>query len=122
MSTLGNLSWQLFETEDVKEQLEANGAVSVMTPTAHELIMQMTGHDKLDVALVYEANCQNVGDAFEIVRLSNEEAVAVQNIAPSRTTPYPALAERLIAAIQSKTSKVRFEQQGFQWRVNATRP
>ena len=122
MSTLGNLSWQLFETEDVKEQLEANGAVSVMTPTAHELIMQMTGHDKLDVALVYEANCQNVGDAFEIVRLSNEEAVAVQNIAPSRTTPYPALAERLIVAIQSKTSKVRFEQQGFQWRVNATRP
>ena len=122
MSTLGDISWQLFKAEGIKQQLEEQKSVSVMTPTAHELIMQMTGHDKLDVALVYEANCQNVGDEFEIVRLENERAVAVQNIATSQSSPYPALSNRLISAIQSKTSQQRFEMQGFQWRVPSTNP
>ena len=122
MSTLGDISWQLFDEVGIKESLEQQGSVAVMTPTAHELIMQMTGHDKLDVALVYEANCQNVSDAFEIVSIENDLAIAVQNIATSQTTKYPALASRLIAAIQSKTSQQRFELQGFQWRVTSTNP
>lgn len=117
MSTLGDLTWQLFESNGVQASIERNQSVSVMTPTAHELIMQMTGHDKLDVALVYEANCQNLSDDFEIVRIEDSNAIAVQNIATSIETLHPALASRLVDAIQSAPSQKRFELQGFKWRA-----
>lgn len=117
MSTLGDISWQLFELEGIKDTIDAQKSVMVMTPTAHELIMQMTGHDKLDVALVYEANCQNLSDDFEIVPVDNERAVAVQNIATSQQSLYPALISRLKQALTSATSQKRFELNGFQWQV-----
>ena len=117
MSTLGDLTWQIFEVEGIKDEIEANKSISVLSPTAHELILQMTSHDKLDVVLVYEANCQNLPDSFEFVRLEHELAVAVQNIATARATPYPALVSRLIEAVHSATSRKRFEMQGFQWRA-----
>ena len=79
--------------------------------------MQTTGHDKLDVALVYEANCQNLSDDFEIVPVDNERAVAVQNIATSQQSLYPALISRLKQALTSATSQKRFELNGFQWQV-----
>lgn len=122
MSTLGDISWQLFESAGIKDKVESQKSVMVLTPTAHELIMQMTGHDKLDVALVYEANCQNLSDQFELVPIDHERARAIQNIATARETRYPALARRLTRAITSAISQQRFEQQGFQWRVQATAP
>lgn len=122
MSTLGDISWQLFELMGVKEAIERNENIAVTTPTAHELIMQMLGHDKLDVALVYEANCQNLSDEFEIIPIDHERAKAIQNIAAARETPHPALARRLIAAIMSDTSQKRFELQGFRWQARLTNP
>ena len=120
MSTLGDLSWQLFEDEGIKPTLEEKKSVIVMTPTAHELIMQMTGHGKLDVALVYEANCQQLSEEFEVVPVEEDGALAVQNIATARDTPYPALSSRLTKAIRSEVSRKRFEVQGFTWRVQPT--
>ena len=115
MSTLGALSWRLFEEAGVKELMVSNQNVIVTTPTAHELILQMEGHTKLDAALVYEANCQNLTDKFELIPIDHETAKAVQNIAVGKASHFPLLSERLLTSILSKTSKDRFLDQGFQW-------
>ncbi|MDB4746441.1 hypothetical protein OAG52_04570, partial [Verrucomicrobia bacterium] len=83
--------------------------------TAHELILQMEGHTKLDAALVYEANCQNLTDRFELIPIDHETAKAVQNIAVGKASHFPHLSERLLTSILSNTSKSRFLDQGFQW-------
>jgi len=114
-STLGALSWQMFEQVGIKEELERTKSVVVTTPTAHELILQMEGHTKLDVALVYEANCQQLTDKFELVPIGLPRARAVQNIAVGKETRYPHLTGRLMKAILSAQSKERFLGNGFAW-------
>ena len=115
MSTLGALSWRLFEETGIKETVQSNQNVIVTTPTAHELILQMEGHTKLDAALVYEANCQNLTDRFELIPIDHETAKAVQNIAVGKASHFPHLSERLLTSVLSDTSKSRFLDQGFQW-------
>lgn len=114
-STLGALSWQMFEQVGIKAELEKKKSVIVTTPTAHELILAMEGHTKLDAALVYEANCQHLTDGFELVQIDLPRARAVQNVAVGKTTKYPHLSARLMDAILSARSKERFEGNGFSW-------
>ncbi len=114
-STLGALSWKMFEETGIRETLERKKSVIVTTPTAHELILQMEGHTKLDVALVYEANCQQLTDNFELVPIDLPLAKAVQNIAVSRGSRFPHLSARLMEAVLSAQSKERFLENGFSW-------
>ncbi len=114
-STLGALSWQMFGQVGIKEELERKKSVVVTSPTAHELILQMEGHGKLDVALVYEANCQHLTDNFELIPIELPRAKAVQNIAVSKGTKHPRMAGRLMEAILSAQSKERFLGNGFSW-------
>lgn len=114
-STLGALSWQMFEQVGIKAELEKKKSVIVTTPTAHELILAMEGHTKLDVALVYEANCQHLTDRFELIQIDLPRARAVQNVAVGKKTKYPHLSARLMEAILSAASKERFEGNGFSW-------
>ncbi len=115
MSTLGALSWKLFAETGIKGQIESNQNVIVTTPTAHELILQMEGHDKLDAALVYEANCQNLTDRFELISIDNETAKAVQNIAVGKESKFPQMTTRLLDTLLSKSSRSRFLGEGFSW-------
>lgn len=115
-SALGELTWMIFDDVGIKGKLQQQRAVIVTTPSAHELVMQMLAHSKLDVALVYEANCVNVGDDFEEIAIDHSLARAVQNVAVARRTAYPLLAGRLLEAIQSVQSKQRFTSNRFQWR------
>ena len=115
MSTLGALSWRLFEETGIKSRIQSNQNVIVTTPTAHELILQMEGHTKLDAALVYEANCQNLTDRFELIAIEQDTARAVQNVAVGKESGFPMLTERLLSAILSEESRHRFVDQGFQW-------
>ena len=116
LSTLGYLSWQLFEEMGIRSAIEARRGVVVTTPTAHELILQMEGHDKLDVALVYEANCHNLeAGKFEQIAIDHPLAVAVQNIAVRKGAACPQLAGRLIQTILSPVSRDRFMTCGFDW-------
>ena len=119
MSTLGALSWKMFEEQGIKASLEENKNVIVTTPTAHELILQMEGHTKLDAALVYEANCQNLTDNFELIPIELNTARAVQNIAVGKEASFPQLSGRLLSAILSQTSRSRFLDEGFQWEAAA---
>ena len=115
MSTLGALSHQLFEENGIRNTLAQNQNVIVTTPTAHELILQVEGHHKLDAALVYEANCQQLTDQFDLIPITSDTARAVQNIAIGKKTRYPQLSTRLLSAIVSEPSRSRFLSEGFAW-------
>lgn len=112
-SALGKLSIDLLQEAGLWDKVERN--VRVESPTAHELVLKVEGHDKLDVALVYAANCQNLSPGLTTVPIDHPRAKAVQNIAPGRNTKYPQLVERLIETILSNRSADRFESQGFDW-------
>ena len=75
----------------------------------------MEGHDKLDVALVYEANCQHLESNVEIVPIDHPLAVATQNIAAARHTKFPHLMARLMKEVLSTRSQESFLNHGFQW-------
>ncbi len=115
MSTLGALSHAMFEDLGIASSLRKQQSIIVTTPTAHELILQMEGHDKLDVALVYEANCQHLGDNLEIIPIDHPLAKATQNMASGKTSAYPQLMERFMNTILSDQSMQSFLNQGFEW-------
>lgn len=118
LSTLGFLSWELFKKYGVHESILANKSVVVTTATAHELIAQVQSHGKLDAALVYKANCQNLTGDFELIQIHDPTAIATQNIASAINNPFPHLSARLIQTITSQKSAERFSQNGFHWLGN----
>ena len=121
MSTLGDLSWQLLEGWGVANFLKENQNYRTW-PTAHELIGAMVASSKLDVAMVYRANCQNLGEEFKVIAIDDPLAEATQNIAVAKVSRYPQLTERLIEAITSAESKERFQKAGFRWRAATATP
>jgi len=115
LSALGALTWSLFEILAVREAIEKRQGVVVKTPTAHELVLQIEGHEKLDVAFVYRANCQNLGPGLVTVPIDHPRARAVQNVAVKNTSPYPIMTGRLLDQLRSKRSRQRYEEQGFEF-------
>ena len=115
-STLGALSHELCRETGQFDAIQQN--IAMMADTAHTLVQTMEAGRKLDVALVYEANIRHMKDRFATVPLQPKRALAVQNVAASKTTPYPRLAKRLMERITSQTSRRRFEQLGFNWEAN----
>ena len=61
----------------------------MMADTAHTLVQTMEAGQQLDVAMVYEANVQHLEGQFDFVPLQPKYAIAVQNVAANKTTPYP---------------------------------
>jgi len=116
-STLGALSHELFRETGQYDAIKNN--IEMMADTAHTLIQSMEAGGKLDVALVYEANIQHLRGRFDTVPLQPARAMAIQNVAARKTTQYPQLAERLMAALISADSRRRFEQLGFSWKAGA---
>ena len=115
-STLGALSHELCRETGQFDTIKQN--IAMMADTAHTLVQTMEAGQKLDVALVYEANIQHLMDRFDAVPLQPKRALAVQNVAARKTTPYPQLARRLMEWLTSQTSRRRFEQLGFSWEAN----
>ncbi len=115
-STLGALSHQLCRETGQFDSIEQN--IVMMADTAHTLVQTMEAGQKLDVALVYEANIRHMIDRFDSVPLQPKRALAVQNIAARKTTPYPRLVRRLMEHLTSQISRRRFEQLGFSWEAN----
>ena len=116
-STLGKLCQDLFAEAGQGEAIAKN--ITVKVDTAHTLIQTMEAGGKLDVVLVYEANVQHLKDQFHLVPLKPARAIAVQNIAARKDTPYPQLAARLMQQLASDASRRRFEQLGFTWEAGA---
>ncbi len=115
VSTMGSLSYEMFKDVGIMESI----AEQISTvPSAHELVGNIASHTAIDVALVYRANC-NMLDAqgFDLVTINHPLALATQNMATAKQTPYPHLAQRLLDFLRTKKSQVRFEHEGFQWKV-----
>jgi ABC-type molybdate transport system substrate-binding protein len=115
-STLGALSHELCRETGQFDAIQQN--IEMMADTAHTLVQTMEAGRKLDVVLVYEANIRHLRGRFDAVPLQPKRALAVQNVAASKTTPYPHLAKRLMEHLTSQTSRRRFEQLGFNWEAN----
>jgi molybdate transport system substrate-binding protein len=115
-STLGALSHELCRETGKFEAIHRN--IVMMADTAHTLVQTMEAGRKLDVVLVYEANIRHMRDRFDTVPLQPKRALAVQNVAASKTTAYPQLAKRLMEYLTSQSSRRRFEQLGFNWGAN----
>jgi len=112
-STLGAMSHHAIRETGQFDKVQPN--IVMMADTAHTLVQTMEAGQQLDVALVYEANVQHLKGRFDFVPLQPKYAIAVQNVAANKTTPYPSLAKRLMIRLASATSRRRFEQLGFQW-------
>jgi ABC-type molybdate transport system substrate-binding protein len=119
-SALGALSVKVLEEAGIWERVRPN--IRVEAPTAHELVLQVEGHDKLDVAMVYEANCQNLKPGLKMIPLDHPDARAVQNVAAGLDTKYPHMVQRLIEALTSSKSRKRFESNGFRWLADRKQP
>ncbi len=115
LTALGSLTMRLLREAGVYDEVLANRRAT--TPTADLLVTQLTTVDKLDVAIVYRANCNFIGDQAEIVRIDHPDAHATQPLVIHRRTKYPQMTERLMMAIASSRSQRRFEEAGFTWRL-----
>jgi molybdate transport system substrate-binding protein len=114
-SALGSLTRRLLEQMNLYKQITKN--VRAQSPTADLLVNQLrTG--SLDAVIVYAANCSQVLDSVELIRIEHQAAQASQPIAVSRKTDYPQTMKRLVEAIRSAKSKTRFTSAGFDWRVD----
>jgi molybdate transport system substrate-binding protein len=116
LSALGALTKRLLEEAGLYQRVVENRRVS--SPTADFLVTQLLAHDELDAVIVYAANCANVGDEAEVVRVDHPLAHAVQPFAIHRNDKYPQLTARLLDALTSAASRARFEAVGFRWRVD----
>ena len=115
LSALGALTKKLLEEEGAFSQALKQRRTT--TPTADMLVMQLTQSDGLDAVIVYEANCNFVGDQGEIVHIDHAQAKAVQPFVIYRASKYPQITQRLLEAIASQASRSRFENSGFRWKV-----
>ena len=111
-SALGDLTRRMLQSEGVYDDIMKN--VRVETPTADLLVNQLLV-GPLDAVIVYEANCANVLDELELIRLNLSSAKAIQPIAVGRRSDHKHLASRLLKAIQSPQSQTTFESIGFRW-------
>ena len=116
LTALGSLTMRLLQEAGVYDAVLKNRRAT--TPTADLLVTQLTTVDKLDVAIVYRANCNFIGDRGEIVSIDHPAAHATQPLAIHRKTKYPRMTERLMMAIGSAGSRKRFEATGFTWRFS----
>ena len=111
-SALGDLTRRMLQSEGVYDDIMKN--VRVETPTADLLVNQLLV-GPLDAVIVYEANCANVLDELELIRLNSSSAKAIQPIAVGRRSDHKHLVSRLLKAIQSPQSQTTFESIGFRW-------
>ena len=91
--------------------------VRSQTPTADLLVNQIrTG--SLDAVIVYEANVSKVRDKLDIVKLNDEQAMALQNYGVSKNSDYQYLMKRLLNALTDAQSKKNYLELGFSWEFN----
>lgn len=115
-SALGSLTKKLLEELEIWDEVYKN--VRSQTPTADLLVNQIrTG--SLDAVIVYEANIARVKDKLSIIRIDNEDAIALQNFGISINSENYYLTQRLLEALTNESSKNKYLNNGFQWNFEA---
>lgn len=112
---LGQLTKETFTAAGLYGQVAKN--VRAQSPTGDLLVVQLRGGG-LDAAVVYKSNVTPYAADLDWVAITGIAcATAHQPAAVGLATPYPQLARRLRTALQSGTSRGRFEELGFLWEV-----
>ncbi len=112
-SALGALTKKLLESQNIWEAVYKN--VRSQTPTADLLINQIrTG--SLDAVVVYEANVSQVKDKLDIVRLSENQANALQNFGILTNSKNQNTMKRLLKMLTNENSKKSYLENGFEWK------
>lgn len=115
-SALGVLTKNMLVQAGCYEAVMKNAAVQ--SATGDHLINQLrTG--SLDAVLVYISNAAKCREQVEVIQLQQASAKAIQPFAVGRSSDHKHLAQRLLKAITTATSKRQFEELGFQWQVPA---
>lgn len=110
---LGQLTKETFVVGGLYGQLQKN--VTVHAPTGDLLVVQLRGGG-LDAAVVYRSNVTPYLKDLDMIEITGIPcATAQQPVAVSRMTRYPQLTRRLLMALQTPTSRARFENLGFGW-------
>ncbi len=119
-TALGALTLNLLDAAGVKAVVTKK---MITAPSAHELRLMLEAHkQKLDVAIVYEANAQNLDDTLNFIPIDHPLAHATQNMATGKASKFPNLSTRLKTAIISQTSKSSFTTKGFSWMADIEKP
>ena len=105
----------MLKRKNIWDEIEPN--IYSQTPTADLLVNQIRT-SSLDAVIVYEANLSQVKDKLTMVRIEDDDAMAIQNIGLGANTEYPYLTTRLFEAIKSNDSKEVYLNNGFQWLIN----
>ncbi len=114
-SALGALTKNLLESQNIWDDVYKN--VRSQTPTADLLVNQIrTG--SLDAVIVYEANVSRVMDKLDLVRLSEENANALQNFGILSNSKNQNTMKRLLKALTNENSKKSYLEHGFEWKYN----
>jgi molybdenum ABC transporter molybdate-binding protein len=110
---MGWITARTFDESGLKTELMKN--VVVQTPTGDMLVNQMRS-GSLDAAVAYLSNAAGSADHLDAVRIHGIPcSVATQPYAVARDSKHQQLAQRLLTAIQAKSSQQRFLSEGFRW-------
>jgi molybdenum ABC transporter molybdate-binding protein len=110
---MGWLTQRTFDESGLKTELMKN--VVVQSPTGDMLVNQMRS-GSLDAAVAYLSNAAGSADFLDAVRIHGIAcSVATQPFAVAKDSQHKQLAQRLLAAIQARSSEERFLSEGFRW-------
>ena len=110
---MGWLTQRTFDESGLKTELMKN--VVVQSPTGDMLVNQMRS-GSLDAAVAYLSNAAGSADFLDAVRIHGIPcSVATQPFAVAKQSQHKQLAQRLLAAIQARSSEERFLSEGFRW-------
>jgi len=123
-SALGALTKRMmskidYNGQDLYSAIQKN--VKQNTPTADLLVNQLRVGG-LDASVVYLANVSQVKDKLDIIPITDADPKAEQPIAIRKKTQYHYLMQRLLDAIESASSREKFESHGFRWRIQGPTP
>ena len=109
---LGVITQKTLEEAKFKDPVMKN--VKVQLPTGDGLVNHLRTK-ALDAVIAYVSNAAGFGDELDAIVVDVPCATAVQPIAVGKQSKFPHLSGRLLAALRSQQSRVRFEQNGFHW-------
>ncbi len=118
-SALGDLTHQMLDRHKLRSSLQASGNVIVLASKGDELVNAMQA-GSLDGAVVYQSNAlasPEIGPTCDIVDLHDPLAIATQPFAVAKDTKHPHLLSRLRTTLSEPSSRQRFEDLGFTWKL-----
>lgn len=118
-SALGDLTHQMLKRHQLLSPLEASGNIAVLASKGDELVNAMQTNS-LDGALLYHSNAlasPEIGKTCDIIPLDDPLAIATQPFAIAKETDYAHLMARLGTWLSEPSSRQRFEDLGFTWKL-----